>query len=427
MQTLSIASQNSHGAQRLLIIAPPNSYRTVPYVDAARSLGVVVTLASAGKHLLTPGNIEAMHLPVEDPEEALNVIGAVASESPFTAILGTDDSTIELAARAAQMLGHSHNSPESALLTRRKDLGRQCLRSAGMTVPDFQLIDLRQSLSIQAGHIDYPCVVKPLAMSGSRGVIRADNKQEFIAACQRIEKIIVTEECHTERRHLLAESFVPGSEIAVEGLLTQGKLEILTIFDKPVPLNGPYFEESYYVTPTGLDQPQQILVRQQLQAACHAYGLREGPIHAECRINEQGVWIIEIAARTIGGLCARLFQFGTGYSLEEMVISHALQIPVRPQAARGSVGVLMIPIPAAGILRRVEGLMAAQKTPYIDELVIYIREGYELVPLPEGNSYLGFIYARSPLATQTLAALREAHAQLNIVISQPLPCTTVAT
>lgn len=216
---------------------------------------------------------------------------------------------------------------------------------------------------------------------------------------------------------LLAEDFVPGVEVAVEGLLDDGELHVLAIFDKPEPLDGPYFEETYYVTPSRLAKSIQTRLRREIAQACRAYGLREGPIHAECRINSEGVWILEVATRTIGGLCGRLFRYGVGYGLEELVLAQALGHSLPVNVKRSGAGVLMIPVPQAGILRRVEGVMAAQRVPYIDEVVIQLREGYELVPWPEGSSYLGFIFARAPTPALAEAALRQAHRCLNIVVA----------
>jgi biotin carboxylase len=219
------------------------------------------------------------------------------------------------------------------------------------------------------------------------------------------------------KRYLLVEAFIQGNEIAVEGMLYAGQLQLLTIFDKPDVLDGPYFEETYYITPTTLNESMQQLVCDVLQQACDAYGLSEGPIHAECRLYNNKVYIIEIAARTIGGLCARLLNVGTGYSLEEIVLSHAMgnNLQIKPQ--QQSAGVLMIPIPQAGILKRVEGLLAAQSVANIEEISIQIREGHELLPLPEGSSYLGFIFAFADTPKQVEQALRAAHAHLKFVVA----------
>jgi biotin carboxylase len=260
-------------------------------------------------------------------------------------------------------------------------------------------------------------VLKPLALSGSRGVIRVNDAGEFTRAAARIGLVVRHEPGEEERRFLLAEEFIPGHEIAVEGMLTAGELEILAVFDKPDPLDGPYFEETYYVTPSRLGVRVQKQVRVTVAAACRAYGLREGPVHAELRVNDRGAWIIEVAARTIGGMCGRLLRFGTGMGLEELVLRQALGLPVRKTSEAGGAGVMMIPIPQAGILRRVEGLLAAREIPFIEEVRIDVREGYELIPLPEGDSYLGFIFAHAPTPRQAEDALRQAHACLRVVVA----------
>ena len=219
------------------------------------------------------------------------------------------------------------------------------------------------------------------------------------------------------RERVLLEEFIPGNEVAIEGMLHQGQLDVLAIFDKPDPLDGPFFEETYYITPTSYSEKIQQDIKETVLQACLAYGLSEGPIHAECRINDNGIWILEVAARTIGGMCGRLLSLGTGYSLEELVLLHAMGQSVEIKSDNTAAGVLMIPIPKAGILKRVEGLLEAQRIPFIKDLSIEVREGYELIPLPEGNSYLGFIFAEAPSAKEAEQALRDAHNCLNIVIA----------
>jgi len=219
------------------------------------------------------------------------------------------------------------------------------------------------------------------------------------------------------REILLLEEFIPGKEVAIEAMLHNGKLDVLAIFDKPDPLNGPFFEETYYLTPTSFSEKIQQEIKQTVFESCQAYGLNEGPVHAECRINENGVWILEVAARTIGGMCGRLLSLGTGHSLEELVLLHAMGKRVEVKTIESAAGVLMIPIPKAGILKRVEGLLNAQRIPYINDVTIEVREGYELTPLPEGNSYLGFIFSEAPTVEEAEKALRDAHDCLNVVIA----------
>ena len=404
--------------RRILLIAPHDSYRTAPFLAAAKACGIEVLIASEAKHSLVSAYADGLHLDLGDMQASLQTILREAQRRPFAAVLGSDDASTEIAALAAAELGLPHNPTAAVHLARRKDLARDRLAQAGVPVPRHWRLDLTRPLAAQTGDIRFPCVLKPVALAASRGVIRADNLDEFTQAAARIQVLLARAGLREaqERETILVEEFIPGFEVAVEGLLTHGQLEILTIFDKPDPLNGPYFEETYYITPSRLDAPTQRALRETISSACAAYGLREGPIHAECRINEQGVWILEVAARTIGGLCGRLLRFGTGSSLEELVLMHALGDRPELNSEAGGAGVLMIPIPQAGILRRVEGVLAAGKVPYIEEVVINVREGYELVPLPEGSSYLGFIFARAPSAAQAEAALRAAHACLRVVV-----------
>lgn len=411
---LAVPSAESRKA-RVLVIAPNGSYRTVPFVVAAQRIDAEVFIVSHGKYSLTGASTHGLHVDLDQFDAALAAILHEHRQRPFHTVLGTDDATTELASRVAQAIGLAHNDPSAARISRRKDLARARLRTAGVRAPNSRRIDLTQSLEAQAVGINYPCVIKPLALSASRGVIRADNPAEFVSACRRSAALVRETAIEDERTALLAEDFIPGVEVAVEGLLTHGTLELLAIFDKPDPLDGPFFEETYYITPSRLPPETQQNIQHCIQDACAAYGLREGPVHAECRINAQGVWILEVASRTIGGLCGRLLRFGTGYSLEEIVIAHALGQAIDTQPSSGAGGVLMIPVGQGGILRRVEGVLAAQKIEFIDEVALQAREGHELVPWPEGSSYLGFIFARAPTPHQAEAALRAAHACLKIV------------
>jgi len=361
-----------------------------------------------------------------NPEAAFTTLVAAVHDRRIAAVIGTDDGSTELAARLSQHWGLPHNPPAALVCARRKDLARAQLARAGVRVPRHWTIDLRAPLAAQIADAVFPCVVKPIAMSASRGVIRADDALSLMRAIARVQAIVREATSVEERERLLVEGYVPGMEIAVEGLLRAGQLEILAIFDKPDPLEGPFFEETYYITPTRLPAATQTAIADAVTAACAAYGLREGPVHAECRLNDAGVWILEVAARTIGGLCGRLLRFGTGLSLEEIVLLHASGAPIPRREHDGAAGVLMIPIPRAGILRRVEGVVAAERVPYIEEVSIQVREGYELVPLPEGASYLGFIFARAPTPALAERALRDAHACLHVVVAPLWPLAAPA-
>ena len=402
---------------RVLLVAPRDSYRSAPYLAAARKLEVDVLIASEGNHSLSGLDAPGVRIDLNDVPASLRVLLAAAHEHPFAGVIGTDDTSVELAVAAGIQFNLPHNPLSAVRLARRKDLARAQLSNASVLAPRHWRIDCTQPLAHQIKKILYPCVAKPVALSASRGVIRADNPEQLLQAIARIRAILTAEPPGNERDTLLIEEFIPGAEVAIEGLLTGGQLEVLAIFDKPEPLDGPFFEESYYITPSRHPPAMQTQIAARVAEACAAYGLREGPIHAECRVNAQGVWILEVAARTIGGLCGRLLRFGTGYGLEELVLLHTLGRRPDTRTEDGGAGVLMIPIQQAGILRRVEGILAAQRLPYIEEVVIDVREGNELVPLPEGASYLGFIFARAPSPGEAEAALRAAHTCLRVVVA----------
>lgn len=403
---------------RLLLIAPPNSYRTVAYLKAARLLGVEVLVASEGKFSLVGELAGGVNVDLSDPDAA-DVLLAVNRERPFCGVVATDDSCVELGSRIAKALGLPHNPLQAARYSHRKDLARQVLADAAVGVPEFRVVSLADPLVPQLEGLAFPCVVKPLSLSGSRGVIRADMPEQVLSACARIQAILAGESLQDEfaASHVLIERFVPGHEVALEGLLKNKRLDVLAIFDKPDPLDGPFFEETYYITPSRHSAADQENIIVCVKAACKALGLSEGPIHAEIRWSAEGCVVLEVASRTIGGECARLLSYGTGHSLESLVIAHATGKLLEMQAARGGAGVLMIPMTQAGIMRRVEGITAARAVPFIEDILINVREGYELVPLPEGSSYLGFIFASAPTPQQAEAALRAAHAELKIVVA----------
>ncbi len=402
---------------RVLLIAPHGSYRTGPFLAAARRLGVTAVIASEGRHSIVDDYARGLHVDFRDPAAArATLLDAAERDGSFAGVIGTDDAAVELAASVARALGLPHNPPDAVRLSRRKDLARARLQAAGVRVPAFVRHRFGAPLPPLPG---FPLVVKPVGLSGSRGVIRVDGPDELEPVLRRVAAI-AARAGHPDPevvRHCLLERFVPGAEVAVEAMLHGGELRVLTVFDKPDPLDGPFFEETYYTTPSRHPPAVLAALEAEVAAACRAFGLREGPVHAECRINDAGVWIIELAARTIGGLCGRLLQFGTGHTLEELVLARAMGRPLATAPLAGGAGVLMIPVPRAGVFRRVEGLLAARRVPGITDIDIQIREGHELVPLPEGSSYLGFVFARAESAAAAEAALRAAHGHLNIVVA----------
>jgi biotin carboxylase len=298
---------------------------------------------------------------------------------------------------------------------------RQCLAAAGLPIPRYRRIALKDDPFLAARGVAFPCVLKPLTLSASRGVIRANNVDQFMAAFRRIAALLARDDVTVSgdgAEFLLAEAFIPGIEVALEGLLIRGRLHTLALFDKPDPLDGPFFEETMYVTPSRLPDEVQTRIRDVSAAACAALGLAEGPIHAELRVNADGPWILEIAARSIGGLCSRTLRFGTGVTLEELILRHALGQPIASLAReRQAAGVMMIPIPRAGRLRTVHGEAEAGAVAGIEDVTITAHRGQELVPLPEGWQYLGFIFARGETPAAVEAALRDAHARLHFEIT----------
>jgi len=403
----------------LLLIARPQSYRITPYLSTARRMGIKVILASNGEHSLTSEIYNGLHIDLDDIDNAFKIIIKAAKETSFIGVIGCDDSTVELAARVAEYLNLPHNPPNAARLSRRKDLSRTHLLSHDCAVPKHHYLDLTQELSSQLKPISYPCVVKPVHLSASRGVIRADNTSQLITACERIKPIISAASDAIEASRVIVEDYIDGLEVAYEGYLSNGQLNTLAIFDKPIPLVGPFFEESIYVTPSQLTNKQQQNIKHSVAQACEAYGLNTGPVHAELRVNQDNAWILEVASRTIGGDCGRTLDDSEngGFNIEELAISLAINQQVEPKPIKGSRGVMMIPIPGAGILNRVDGLQQARQIKNVTKVDIIIATGHELVPTPEGEQYPGYIFARAETPQQVIEALQTAHDQLKFIIS----------
>ena len=405
----------------MLLIVPSVTYRAPDFMAAARELGAAVTVASERRAAMSTAMGErTLTLRLSDPQDAAETIVARARDTPFAAILGVDDQGVMTAALAAERLGLAHNPPAAVACTRDKAAMRRALAEAHVPQPCFALLAAGADVPTAARKIGLPCVVKPLSLSGSRGVIRAEDPDRARAAAERVRGILAATGEPADVP-LLLESYVPGAEVAVEGLLCSGRLEVLAIFDKPDPLEGPYFEETLYVTPSRLPAAVLAEVERITAQAVRALGLREGPVHAELRVPDQGVRVLELAARSIGGLCSRALRFGAGVSLEQLILRHALGLGA-DDLARESVaaGVMMIPIPRAGTLVEVGGQAQARAVEGIDGLQITIPRGRPVVPLPEGDRYLGFLFARGLTAAAVERSLREAHARLRVRI-EPSP------
>jgi biotin carboxylase len=368
-----------------------------------------------------------LSLPFSSPHEAVEKALAALRGKRIDAVIAADDHTTILAAMLAEKLGLSGNSLEAAEKTRNKLSLRRAFAAGGMLSPKFLAAKIAESPESHLPQIEFPVVLKPLLLSGSRGVIRANNPQEFIAAFHRIAALLQSREFFQMRsaaaKRILIESYIPGIEVAVEGLLTRGKLSVLAIFDKPDPLEGPFFEETIYLTPSRLPEKTQRAIHDAVAQACQIIGLQHGPVHAEARLNEQGVFIIEVAARTIGGLCSRTLKFGAGISLEELVLHHAIGEKLNGEmrlSGPSASGVMMLPIPCSGRLHAVSGVAEALAVPNIQEVKITIPLDNLVTTLPEGASYLGFMFARAETPQEVEASLRAAHEKLHFDIQPAL-------
>jgi biotin carboxylase len=412
----------AHPKQRIILLTSSLSYRAEPFREAACRLGLEVVQGIDMPQPLAQYWQATLPVDFKEPGRAAQDIFQFAARDPVQAIIPVDDGATVIAALACDLLDLSHNSPQAAYAARNKARMRELLASAGVPSPRHRVFDAADDAHALAGQIEYPCVVKPLMSSASQGVIRANNPGEFVRAFQRTGWIVRatgsdTDE-NSDHRHVLVEDYIPGFEVALEGILSHGRLKVLALFDKPDPLEGPYFEETIYVTPSRLPVEVQQSIFDCAADACRALGLREGPIHAELRVNESGPWVVEVAGRSIGGLCSKTLRFdGEGLSLEELILRQALGIEIDSLLReRQASGVMMIPIPGAGILKKVEGIEAAQSVRGVTEIDISIKSENRVVPLPEGNSYLGFIFARGDSPAEVEQALREAHGQLRFTI-----------
>jgi biotin carboxylase len=405
-----------------MLLLPTTTYRTKAFIDAALKLKVDVVAASEQPSTLASGNPEGLiTLDFANPDLATLRAKEYATHYPVDAVIPVDEETAVVAAHVAKALKLDHNPVETAITAKNKYLMRESFDRQGLNVPPFVLVSLDRVPSTLPNRVGYPCVVKPVFLSTSRGVMRANNQAELKAAVKRLDRIVsdphVAHRGGKLSREALFEEFIPGFEVAVEGLITSGEFQPLAIFDKPDPLNGPFFEETIYVTPSRLDPDVQRKIIEATAQATRAMGFRRGPVHAEVRVNESGAWVIEVAARAIGGLCSRALKFDDDISLEEVIIRHALGENVSSiQRELSAAGVMMIPIPRSGTLREILGLEDAKRVPFIEDVVITAHLTQKVQPPPEGASYLGFIFSRADTPDQVERAIRESHSRLEFVI-----------
>jgi biotin carboxylase len=407
--------------KRILIVAATTGYQTRMFADGARRLGFEAALATDRCHVLEdPWGDRAIPVRFDDPHAAAE---AIAQAGPFDGIVAVADRPTFIAALAAEKLGLRYNSPESVDAARNKFLARQRFDAAGLPVPQYFRVPLDRDPAEAAARAMYPCVLKPLGLSASRGVIRADDSAQFAAAFRRIVELLARPEIRAMRdeqnRYLQVESFIEGREFALEGVLTGGHLKTLAVFEKPDPLDGPFFEETIYLTPPRIEPSDLIAATER---AIRALGLTHGPVHAELRYDGHTTWVLEVAARPIGGLCAKTLRFSDGMPLEELLLRHAAGEDISHlELERGASGVMMIPIDREGVYEGVEGLEAARKTPGITGIEITAKLGHALEPPPEGATYLGFIFSRAERPEQVERALRDAHERLRFQMAPVLP------
>ncbi len=412
--------KDRHG--RVLLLTTPRTYRAQAFQNAAGRLGIEVVEVVDTPRRLARAWEGGFGVDFSDQTVAETEIVAFATSRPVDAVMAVDDSGTLLAARAAAALGLPHNAPEAAAAARDKFRMRTFLRAAGVPTPRFERLAFDDDWQAAAGRVGFPAVVKPLDLSGSRGVMRVDDERELAAALIRLRALLAGPAGGEEKSRYLLESYIPGVEVALEGLLDGGRLRTLALFDKPDPLEGPFFEETIYVNPSRLPTAQQQAIAAAAGRAAEALGLQTGPIHAELRLNEQGPWVVEVAGRSIGGRCSETLRFGVDTSLEELILRQACGLPLDDlQRTDQASGVMMIPIPEGGMLRGIGGLAAAEQVPLIDRIDMTAQINHPLVPLPEGESYLGFIFASGDSPAAVEAALRAAHAHLTFEITPHIP------
>jgi biotin carboxylase len=409
--------------RRVLLLLTNHTYRAPAFLAAAGQLGIEVVQALDMPRQLVERRPVELGLDYQDVDTAVTTITHYAQTKPFDAILSVDDSGSLLAARASAALGLPHNDPAAAEAARNKYRMRQLLSQSGILSPRFRWFSTIDDVKRVAAQVSYPGVVKPLTLSGSRGVMRVNDAAELATAVTRLTAIL--DKTGPGPHPYLVEDFIPGVEVALEGMLDNGNLAVLALFDKPDPLDGPFFEETIYTTPSRLPEAAQTAVANCTAQAAAALGLRRGPVHAELRLNDDGPWLVEIAGRSIGGLCSQTLRFGPDVSLEALILRQACGLPWQfnpsPQASGPASGVMMIPIPEAGLLKGVAGIEAAEAVPLIESVEITAPLNYPLTPLPEGESYLGFIFARGKTATAVEQALRDAHRHLQFKIAPLIP------
>jgi biotin carboxylase len=420
---------------RVLLLSGTTGYQLRAFNEAAETLGVELVFATDRcEQLDDPWRDAAIPVRFYERDAAVAAIVEALAERPIDGVIAVGDRPMVLAARAAEALGLTWHSVAGAAASSDKRRSRTALARAGLPSPRFAVLPVTaaggprpDTVETPSPPVDFPCVLKPVGLSGSRGVIRANSDSEFAEAFRRIRALLARPQIRAARDgldgQLMVEEYVVGREYAVEGVMTHGALTTFTVFDKPDPLIGPYFEETIYVTPTHLASAKHDTIVAHVERAASALGLFHGPIHAECRMTLDGiVYVLEVAGRPIGGLCSRVLRFQPGLaSLEEVLLRHAVGEPIErfTREADGA-AVMMIPIPKRGLLKKVAGEDAARGVPGVDDVRITAKMDQLLETLPEAGSYLGFIFARGATADYAERAVRAAHSALEFQIDDEI-------
>ena len=410
------------------MLSTTTGYQLRSFGDAAERLGIELVFGTDRCHSIDdPWRDQAIAVRFDAGDASAPALIDEARARGVHGVIAVGDRPVTLAARVAQALGVPGNPPDAAAASANKLEARERFERAGLVTPWHFAVPPGADLHEAADRARYPAVVKPLGLSGSRGVIRADSRQELIAALWRVRSLLARPDVRAMRLATdgtaLVERYMDGREYAIEGLLTLGTFRALAIFDKPDPLDGPFFEETIYVTPSALPAPEREAMVAEVARAARALGLWHGPVHAECRLTSDGVFVLEVAARPIGGLCSRVLRFGSSgeIPLEELLLRHASGEDVRalerePLAS----AVMMMPIPKRGIFKRVDGEDAARAVPHVEEVRVTAKRDQLLEPLPEAGSYLGFIFARAAAPKAAEDAVREAYSRLAFTIDQAI-------
>lgn len=400
---------------RVLLLLPAAGYANQDFIAAAARLNIELVACADHCRVLARGwgLPPLMSVPFDRPDAAARQVLRALSH-PVDAVLAVDDHGSALAARLRVALSLPGNPPEAVATLTDKLHFRQLQQAIGLLHPEFVGVE-GEGASV-AEELGFPLVVKARRLNASRGVIRVDDADQYARAIRKVRAIQARVQRHADALGVLVERFIPGVEVALDGVLSDGVLQVLAVFDKPDPLDGPTFVETLFVTPSRLPAETQSELATAVQRACVAAGVKDGVVHAEARISDAGVWLLEIAPRSIGGLCGRVLTATLGMNTAEIVLRHALGLPLSTQANAGAAGVMMIPALAGGIFQGIEGAALAGAVSGITHIEITAHPGQLVAPPPEGTGYLGFIFSSAPTPQEAETALRAAYAALTVRI-----------